>query len=293
MGRDKEKRNLFREFKAILQTAVSEWKNLFCSTKIFVLGVFLIFMNEQIIVPLKQCSQLMGQKLSLLEPYAAVCNSGLVMLILPLFFLSMMADFPREDGISLFFHIRCSRVSWLLGEFLFIVMSIATLVLFIVAAGMVLLLPCGKMTQGFSDAVTKFLSVYPDRAGDYVVHLLPANLYNQIELGDVILHSTGLFFLYFALLALVLFLFTLLNHKNWGIFLDGMIILLGMVSCALHLDIMWGFPMAHTVLWLHYTEYLSEEVYPLYASYLYFGIIDILLTAACIAVRKKYQIRGW
>lgn len=288
----KEKLNVFREIKTIFHTAVVEWKNLFCSTKICILAVLLIFMNEQIIVPLKECGQMMEQKLSCLEPYAAICNSGAVMLILPFFFLSMMADFPGEDGISLFFHIRCKKLSWLLGELLFIIMSILTLVLYIIVSGMVLLLPYGKMSIEFSDAITKYVSVFPERAGDYVVQLLPENLYNQMRLQDVILHSTSLLFLYFALLALILLLFTLLNRKNWGIFLDGGIILLGTVSCALHLDSMWKFPMANTVIWLHYTEYLAEEVYPLSASYLYFGIIDVLLVIACIAVRKKYQIRG-
>lgn len=288
----KEKLDAFREIKTIFHTAVMEWKNLFCSTKMCILAVLLIFMNEQIIVPLKHCSQLMGQKLSCLEPYAAICNSGAVMLILPFFFLSMMADFPGEDGISLFFHIRCKRISWLLGELLFVIMSIITLVVYIMAASMILILPYGEMTLEFSDAITKYVSVFPEKAGDYVVQLLPENLYNQMRFQDVILHSTGLLFLYFALLALILLLFTLLNYKNWGIFLDGCIILLGTVSCALHLNSMWKFPMANTVIWLHYTEYLAEPVYPLYASYLYFGIIDILLLAACIAVRKKYQIRG-
>lgn len=292
MGASMEKRNVFHEIKTIFHTAVVEWKNLFCSTKICVLGILLIFMNEQIIVPMKQCSHLMGQKLSCLEPYAAICNSGAVMLILPLFFLTMMADFPREDGISLFFHIRCSRISWILGELLFIVMSIITLVLYIAVVSMILILPSGKMTLEFSDAVTKYTAVFPERAGDYIVQLLPENLYNQMELRNVILHSTGLLFLYFVLLALILLLFSLLNHKNWGIFLDGGIILLGTVCCALHLDSMWVFPMAHTVVWLHYTEYLAEPVYPLSASYLYFGIINALLIAVCIAVRKKYEIRG-
>lgn len=292
MGMEKEKLKVFREIKTIFHTAVVEWKNLFCSTKICILGVLLIFMNEQIIVPMKQCSQLMEQKLSYLEPYVAICNSGVVMLILPLFFLSMMADFPGEDGISLFFHIRCSRISWLLGELLFIVMSILTVVLYILIVGIILILPYGKMSFDFSDAVTKYLAVFPERAGDYIVQLLPENLYNQIKLRDAILHSTGLLILYFALLALILLLFTLLNHKIWGIILDGGIILLGTVSCALRLNSMWRFPMAHTVVWLHYTEYLAEPIYPLYRSYLYFGIINVLLVIACIAVRKKYQIRG-
>lgn len=158
---------------------------------------------------------------------------------------------------------------------------------------MLLILSCSSMTLEFSDAVTKYLTVFPERAGDYIVQLLPENLYNQMKLGDVILHSTGLLFLYFVLLALILLFFTLLNHKSCGIFLDGGIILLGTVSCALHLDTMWMFPMAHTVVWMHYTEYLAEPVYPLYDSYLYFGFLDILMVVACITVRKKYQIRGW
>lgn len=286
------KKRISGGMKTAVHIAAMEWRNLFCSTKIFVLGILLIFFNEQIVRPLRQCSGLMIQKVSCFEPYAALCNSGAVMLVLPLFYLSMMADFPKEGGISLFFHIRCSRLAWLLGELLFVILSIFTLVFYMMAAGILLILPCGQWILHFSDAVTKYISVFPDRAGDYVTQLLPENLYNQIPLREVMLHSTALLALYLAMLALVLLLFTLVNHKKAGIFLDGILILFGVVSCGMHLDTMWMFPMANTVVWLHYTGYLAEPVYPVWASYLYFGIADITLIICCITVRKRYQIRA-
>lgn len=286
------KRKFSGGIKTVFYIAAMEWKNLFCSTKIFILGILLIFINEQIISPLRQCSLMMEQRVSYFEPYVALCNSGAVMLVIPLFYLSMMADFPKEGGVSLFFHIRCSSLSWVLGEILFIILSVFTLISYLMLSGIILIQPYAKCILKYSDAVTKYTSVFPEREGEYITQLLPDNLYNQISMGDTIFHSTALVALYLAMLALILLLFSLINKKRIGIFLDGTLILLGVVSCGMHMKNMWFFPMANTVVWLHYNSYLAEPVYPLYASYLYFWIADIILTGICIGVRKKYQVRS-
>ena len=39
--------------------------------------------------------------------------------------------------------------------------------------------------DGFSHAVTHYSSVFPERTGDYILQLLPENLYQQMTLGTV------------------------------------------------------------------------------------------------------------
>mgnify|MGYP000814976818 CR=1 FL=1 len=68
--------------------ACMEYKKLIRSTKMIILAMFLIFVNIQIITPLKQCAIDMDAKLSYFEPFIAAGNSGMVLLILPLFYFN-------------------------------------------------------------------------------------------------------------------------------------------------------------------------------------------------------------
>ena len=214
----------------------------------------------------------------------------MVVLILPLFFLVMIADFPDESGISPFFHVRCQKRTWVWGQILFAVSASLFVTGFVLAASVLLLIPEGALFDGFSDAVTKYVSVFPERAGDYVTQLLPENIYHQMTLRRAVMHSAGLLFLYFLFLALIVLFFAMMNHKLAGLLADGILILAGTVACGFRLEGMWLFPMAHTIGWLHYTEYFSEPVFPLWGSYVYFLVLIILLAAGSLAAGKKYEI---
>lgn len=274
----------------VFQIAYTELKNLLRSTKIIVLGVFLLFLHMQIVLPLRECSELMGKKLSWFEPFIAASNSGMVVLILPLFFLVMIADFPNEGGISPFFHVRCKKRTWVLGQILFAVFASLFVTGFVLVSSMVLLVPKGAWFSGFSDAVTKYVSVFPERAGDYITQLLPENVYHQMTLKTAVVYSVSLLFCYFLLLALVVLFFTMLNHKLAGLLIDGALILTGTVACGFRLEGMWAFPMTHTISWLHYTEYFSEPVFPIWGSYLYFSVLIVILAAGSLIAGKRYEI---
>lgn len=278
------------KMRTILNIAMIEYKSLLKSTKIIILGMFAIFINIQIIMPLKNCGILMNEKLSFLEPFAAAGNSGMVVLILPLFYLAMMADFPREDGIHLFYQIRCDKIVWVSGQMLFALLSSISLAVFVLAASAILIVPNGKWTYNFSDAVTKYVATYPERAGEYVVQLLPENLYNQMTLDKAVIHTFFLLILYFLLLSLVLFLSALLNNKMLGILIDGIIIVAGAIACASRTVFMWFLPMSHTITWLHYTEFLRKEIFPINGSYLYFVIMNLCLVILCFLAGRRYQV---
>ena len=194
--------------------ACMEYKKLIRSTKMIILAMFLIFVNIQIITPLKQCAIDMDAKLSYFEPFIAAGNSGMVLLILPLFYLTMMADYPQEDESTRFYRIRCTKVMWVGGELIFASMSAVSFAIFSVVSTAILIIPKGQWIFHFSDATTKYLSVYPDRTGDAVVQLLPINLYNQVTLPVAVRETFLLLVLYFFLLALVLLLSSLVGHKG-------------------------------------------------------------------------------
>lgn len=278
------------KLRTMFNIAKIEYMNLLRSTKMIILGMFVIFVNIQIITPLKNCANLMDGKISFLEAFAAMGNSGVVIMILPLFYLVMMADFPRKDGIQLFYQIRCDKIVWIMGQLIFAFFSAVSLTAFALVSSMGLLVSCGKWDLDFSDTITHYVATFPERANDYVVRLLPENLYNQLTLGRTVLHTFLLLSLYFFMMALILMLFTLLNNKLAGILVVGILIVAGVISCAANTVFMWFLPMSHAMTVAHFTKYISTEIFPIRASYLYFVLLDLCMAIACAIVSKRYQI---
>lgn len=277
------------KMKTIWNLSWMEGMRLIRSTKIIILAVFAIFINIQIITLLRALSITMEHKLSVFEPFAAIGNSGVVVLILPLFFITMMADFPREGESQYFYQIRCSKRTWIISQIIYAVESSIMLTFFVFAAAVLLSLDFISLTPDYSYAVTRYVALFPERAGEYVVQLIPENLYNQIPLPVAVIHTALLLILYFIMLAMLLLVFSLVKKKIAGIFLDGILILLGTIVCAGRMAYMWVFPMAHTITWLHYAEYQSEPVQPLFHSYLYFGVINAVLIVLSIVMSKRYN----
>lgn len=277
------------KIKTIWKLSRMELIRLIRSTKIIILALFAIFINIQIITPLRELSITMEHKLSVFEPFAAIGNSGVVVLILPLFFITMMADFPREGESQFFYQIRCSKRTWIISQIAYAVESSVMLTIFVFAASVLLSMDFTGWSPDYSYAVTRYVALFPERAGEYVVQLIPENLYNQIPLPVAAVHTALLLILYFTMLAMLLLVFSLIKKKIAGIFLDGILILLGTIVCAGRMVYMWIFPMAHTITWLHYAEYQSKPILPLFNSYLYFVAINVVLIILSIVMSKHYS----
>ena len=83
-----------------------------------ILLVLLVLIHSMVIQPLAQAGGQIGARFHLLEPLAALCNSTLILLILPIGFLILMAGFPRMDWGFLLQLYRVGRLNWVLGELL-------------------------------------------------------------------------------------------------------------------------------------------------------------------------------
>lgn len=276
--------------KVIWTLARIEFSHLVRSTKIIILAIFVIFIHVQIITPLRELSALMGAELSIFEPFAAIGNSGIVVLILPLFFITMIADFPREGSSQFFYQVRCSKGTWIAGQIVYAVESALALTFFVFISSVLLSLRFTDCNPDYSYAVTRYVASFPERAGEYVVQLIPENLYNQITLVTTVIHTAILLVSYFIMLALVILIFSLIHKKTIGLLLDGFFIITGTITCAVRSAYMWIFPMSHTITWLHYAEYQSKEIFPLLYSYIYFCVVNLTLVILSFVLRKRYSI---
>lgn len=278
------------KLRIIYQIAITEFLCWIKSSKAMIFLIMLVFIKIQIIDPLQNCASMMGRKVSLVEPYIALGNSGVVVLIVPLLFLVLLSDYPHDNEINIFYQIRCGKTLWIIGEIIFAFMATGTIVLLLLVGTILFSLSFGEWSFKYSYAITHFVSEFPECRGDYVVELLPENLYNQVPLHDAIFHTVLLMVCYFLVLAFNLMIFHLLNKKYMGIVINAFLIVVGAITCAVRARIMWLFPMAHTIVWLHFKEYIVEEEFPILGSYTYFMLILTAQILLCFCLKGFYQL---
>lgn len=254
--------------------------------RMLIIGVLLIFMQSLAIEPLMERAEKMDVPMNGLEPFVAVGNSGQLVMLIPFVFLILLSDYPRMSSNSLLQICRTGRFTWIAGQMLFLCLAILTY-LGMILAGSLIFAGVNLSSMEWSDAVTKYNSVFPNEYGNFASMLLPSNLYNQIPLTKAVVLTFGYLFLYLLLLSLVLYVFKLTQIPTMGLICAVFMIACGVLTCALHTKLMWAFPMAHTIPWLHYEEILEKPIVPIWLTNIYWVFtITVGLTSISIAIKR-------
>lgn len=272
--------------KRIWAVARGEYLCWLIQPRMFIIGVLLIFMQSLAIEPLMERADKMCIPMNGLEPFVAVGNSGQLVMLIPFVFLILLSDYPQMSSNSLLQICRTGRFTWLAGQILFLCLAILTY-LGIILAGSLIFSGVNLSSMEWSDAVTKYNSVFPNEYGNFASMLLPSNLYNQISLIQAVKLTFGYLFLYLLLLSLVMYVFKLIQIPTMGLICAVFVIACGVLSCALRTKLMWAFPMAHTIPWLHYEKILKQPIVPIWLTNVYWAFsITIGLTANFIAIKR-------
>ena len=239
-----------------------------------ILLVLLVLIHSMVIQPLAQAGGQIGVRFHLLEPLAALCNSTLILLILPLGFLILMVGFPR--------------LNWVLGELLYLCMAAGTYLGVVLLGTALCSLPYAPITSpGWSAVATDYVDILGESALKSAVGLLPKNLYQQMGPGAAVAGSFLLLFLCLVLMGAILLAASLLRINSLGIAVDAALLLVGAGFVILDSPWMWGFPCAHALIWLHYNPYFRTPVCPLWVSGLYFLLGAALMTALAWVTAKR------
>ena len=273
--------------KQVFSCAATEFVKWVCDARMVIVAVLLIFINNFAVSPLTNNAELMGEPLNILEPFIAVANSEILILIIPIVFLTLIADYPKVDTNTVFYIVRIGRANWFVGQILKLVFMIISYLAVIFLGTVLPMLSKGFWYNGWSNVATVFVKMFPDRRGDFGVELLPENLYNQLTVFSAAVQSYLLVFAYLMIIGLILLSFSLVKHKTVGFVLCGAVISLGTAFCSIKTTLMWTMPMANSLIWLHYTKYFREPVMSMSFSVSYLAIFIAVLLAFCfIAIRK-------
>ena len=276
-------------FKQAFSCARTEYIKWVCDARMIILGVLVIFIYTFAIEPLLKNAEEMGEPLNMLEPFIAIANSGAILLIIPLVFLTLIADFPKIDTNTVFYIIRVGRVNWLLGQIIKLVMMALSYLAFIFAGAVIPMLSKGFWYNGWSNVATQFAVRFPEKSGNFGVQLLPENLYNQLSVFKAAIQSYLLVFAYLMIIGLLLLAFSLVKKKTMGFVLCGAVISLGTAFCSIKTVLMWSMPMANSIIWLHFTKYFRQPVVSLGFSIGYLCTFIAVLIVFCVAAIKKFN----
>ncbi len=272
---------------AIWNVAKSEFIKWITNPRIIIAGVLIVFIRSFAVLPMLEQSEKYGEPLNVMEPFIAAGNSGMLALFLPLVFLLLISDFPIMGSNTIFFINRTGKLNWFLGQIVFIIISIFVYIDTILLSCMVM--SKGTFSAEWSNAITKFNAAFPDEAGGFVSKLIPSNLYNQIPILNAVIGTVLLIAMYLLTLALLLCLMKMLYLRGAGLLSALTVIVLGAASCSLKINVMWIFPTANTLMWLHYKEILKEPITPVENSFLYFLILIAVLFTANLFVLRNLQ----
>lgn len=274
-----------KNIKCILAVARSEYVKWISNPRIIIIGVLLIFMHTLAVEPLLERADKIGLPLDILEPFAAIGNSGMLVMLMPCVFLLLISDYPKMTGNTLFFVQRTGRWNWFVGQIVFMIYAIITFLIAILIGSV--LISKGDITGTWSDVITKYDAKFPNEAGSFTSQLIPSNLYNQITLPSAIIHTIILMAGIYVLACYGNLFFQTYPYSVIWTFAAVFVVATGVITCSLKSETMWAFPMANTIVWLHYDEILKEPNFPVWCSYLYFGIaIMVVVILNIIAIKR-------
>lgn len=276
-------------FKNSLSCAWVEFVKWIVDARMIIVLCLCVFIYSFVVEPIKANAELMGEPINALEPFIATLNSGMILLVIPLGFLTLISDFPKIDGSTIFYIFRIGKKSWLCGQILRLSMMTAAYILAIFAASITGVITTGFAGKEWSLVAIKFASEFPEQSGNFGVLLLPENLYNQMTLPTAFFESTLFVIAYLFSLGMILLAFSIAKRKTAGVIVCGLVIVLGAALCSINTKLMWIFPMAHSIIWLHYTEFLREPIFPVFYSAIYFAAIIAAALIFCTFSLKRFD----
>ena len=141
-----------RQITCVFRREYIEW---ITNPRMLMCVVLVVMVREIVLLPMRNLSMGMGQPINAMEPVIAVANSGVLLLLMPLVYLVIMADFPRVSGNTYFYLTRTGRINWIMGQIIFQIVSLLTYLLFVIISTLVQTVSFSFLINGWSLVVTE------------------------------------------------------------------------------------------------------------------------------------------
>lgn len=275
-----------RKIRSVANTEYVKW---ICNPRIIIFFCMTMFIYDYIILEMKGAAGELGVTCMFLEPFLAIGNSSLLMLLMPVVFMTLLGDFPKTDGNTMFYICRTGKKNWILGQILFAILAEITYILSLIIFTIVLSLPFSSWNTNWSDVTTKYVFYFPDKSGSLVANLLTNRLYNNLTPMETFGYTCSLTFLYLLLISIIMMTGFATGKRIAGIVVNCIIMCLGTAFSFTSSNLKWYFPAANTIGWLHFDKYMRKQIFNIQYSYLYFLVAIIALIIIDIKAIGRYD----
>lgn len=275
--------------KKITSIAVSEYVKWITNPKLSLIIVMLIFIYEMYISKMVEAANAIGSKVSFLEPFIAVCNSVVLLLVIPSMYLGIMGDFPRVDGNSMFYLQRVGKINWILGQILFAIMSAITYIAIVFMGTTLPVVMNCNFSDNWSETTTKYMKYFPEKSEDLVTKLIDGKLYNNMVPSKAFILSFTLMVIYMVLINMVLMVGFTIGKHSLGIAGCAAMICVSCASVEFGSKSKWILPTANVLSWQHFDEIYKKQVVNIELSYAYFIIMITILVMLSVIFIDNYD----
>ncbi len=262
--------------KKCFHIAKGEYVKWICNPKLTLFAIMFLYIYDAMITKMVQAANDLNTELMVLEPFIAICNSSLLLLVLPSVYIGLMGDFPRLDGNSMFYLQRCGKQNWMIGQLLFSVFASFTylFLVFLASAGSIFF-RCTYENR-WSDVTTKYVKYFPEQSESMVAKLIDGRLYNNLKPVSACLLSFALMLLFLVLISMMLMSGFVIGKHAAGIAVTAALVCIGTAIVQFRSSFYWLFPTAHVLLWTHFDEIYKYQVFPIACSFLCLLVLIVL-----------------
>lgn len=272
--------------KASFKMAMAEYKRWLFNSRAVMLIVLIIFAREAVGQFLCQHAADMNMKLQIFEPYIALCNSYVALLVTPIFCLVMMADFPVMEGSYMWSIYRLGKKQWIFSQVILSIMCSITIECCLFVSSIISCLGYIGFGNDWSKVITQYYLYFPDKAGQSVTSLISGDIYNQMLPLEGFVHTFFLSLLSMVLLSVILMCGKIFEKRYLAFVLNLILVGAGTTFRTLNIGFKWFFPSANAAVGGHLYEFVDKSYMPLMYSYIYF-LAAIVIVVIISYIRLK------
>lgn len=271
----------------IRNVAGVEYTKWLCNPRMMIIIILFVFLNDYIIEELINATIKLDSMIMILEPFIAMANSELLIMVIPAVFIVLISDFPKTDGNSMFYILRIGKINWMLGQLLFGAMAAITYLSGLVLISSTLVARHAYAKNMWSPVVTNYTNVFTNETHSRIAMLINGRLYNNMTPLQAFGLTLTLMFLYLLTMELFLLVGFSVGKRILGMLISYTIIAVGSSLCGLNSQAQWFFPSSHSIAWLHYDLVLRIQKVNIKYSFLYFvGIITVMFVISMISIKR-------
>lgn len=276
-------------FRKIRNVAGIEYVKWILNPRIIIFAVLCIFLYDYVIEVMLDSAVRTEGYIMVLEPFIAMANSELLIMVLPAVFIVLMSDFPKTDGNTMFYIQRVGKLNWVFGQMVFGIMAVATYLSGIVITSFVTVAHKAYAKNMWSPLITSYEKMFPNERESRIPMLINGRMFNNMTPVQAFLLTFTLLFLYFVIMEMLLLVGFAAGKRMIGMIVCYTVIGVGSSLCGMGNDIQWGFPAAHSLAWLHFDYVLKVQSVDIKYSYLYFIILFLTLAVISLTVIRRYD----